>query len=60
MGHESNFLKYLMNKGLFPFEKIIADGESYLFTDAHSGRQYKYAIHGKNFRLIEITARAVA
>jgi len=58
MSPESKFIKHLMSKGLFPFEKIISDGEPYQFTDARSGRQFKYVIYEKEFRLIEITRKA--
>lgn len=58
MSPESIFIKHLMDKSMFPFERIIADGEPHLFTDGNTGRQYKYTIYGKDFRFIELTCRA--
>ena len=52
------FLDYLISHGIFPFEKIIADSQVHVFTDARSGKQFKYTIYDKDFRLIEITCTA--
>ena len=54
----NSFMENLLGKGIFPFEEIIADGAPHLFTDGNTGRQYKYAIYEKEFRLIEITRKA--
>jgi len=56
----SKFIEHLIKQRIYPFEKVIANGESHLFTDARSGKQYKYAIHEKDFRLIEIATKAAA
>ncbi len=58
MNAVNKFIKHLIKKGIFPFEEIIADGESHLVTDGNTGRQFTYAIYEKEFRLIEITRKA--
>jgi len=58
MNSLNSLLENLMSKGVFPFEKIISDGDPHVFTDARSGKQFKYTIYEKDFRLIEITCRA--
>jgi len=53
----ARFVENLMRKGIYPFEKIIADGDPHQFTDARSGRRYIYTIYQNYFRLIELTCR---
>ena len=54
----TRFMEYLIKQEFFPFEKVIADGEPHQFIDGRSGRQFKYVIYEKKYRLIEIATKA--
>ena len=54
----NKFMEHLISHGIFPFEKVIADGDPHQFIDARNGRQFTYVIYEKKFRLIEIATKA--
>lgn len=58
MNPVNKFLDHLISYDIFPFGKVIADGEPHQFIDGRNGRQFKYIIYPNNFRLIEIATKA--
>ena len=59
MNPVNKFLDHLISYDIFPFEKVIADSQAHVFTDARSGRRYTYAIYDNGqHKLVEITCRA--
>ena len=55
MNQISKFLEYLIENEIKPLEEVIKDGLPHTLTDTKSGKQFKYIIYDKNFKLFELT-----